>query len=410
LLCACGDAGSPRPQDLRQDTYIWQRQWTAATADAAHGTDKTIRQLLVLAAEFPATDGASHKMNRIPVPWEKLRGRDIGVVLRIHRPDKAFFDGDPRPLAETVGTTASQVLTDARTLRIHECQIDFDCPTRSLETFAPLMRALRAREADMRWTFTALPDWLGRDGFGDLARSADGFVLQVHSLKLPEAAARVVPLCTVEESVRWIGRASRVGVPFRVALPTYFSRVFFDLSGRVIDVVSEEPESAAAQQADAVALAVTEVDTLLDLRARLWCKPPANFEGICWFRLPTADDRWILSTEAFAKVLRGARPKSGIRLRADAQPEGFLKIVAENTGEIPVVPPIRVSLIWDDGHRLVAADGVAATRMRPSGCGATVEWREREWPTLLAPGERRILGWIRLDPADAGVRCVPENE
>ncbi len=81
-------------------------------------------------------------------------------------------------------------------------------------------------------SITALPTWLERSGFKGLASSAGSYVLQVHSLERPKDINTRFELCDSKAARRAVDLAGKVGVPFRVALPTYGYLIAFDSEGK----------------------------------------------------------------------------------------------------------------------------------------------------------------------------------
>ena len=131
-----------------------------------------------------------------------------------------------------------------------ELQIDFDCAESKLNSFRELVKVLHKEteqlqievsseiEQTVPIVITALPCWLQDRAFKALVQEADGFVLQVHSLERPKSPEAPMELCDIASSVKWIERAARFEVPFRVALPTYGYIVGFDKEGHFLGITA----------------------------------------------------------------------------------------------------------------------------------------------------------------------------
>jgi len=86
-------------------------------------------------------------------------------------------------------------------------------------------------------TMTVLPSWLSRPEFRPLAAEVPGYVMQVHSLHLPDQPGQWAGLCDPVEILTAVDTAEALGIPFRLALPTYSCLVVFDDAGKVAEVV-----------------------------------------------------------------------------------------------------------------------------------------------------------------------------
>ncbi|MDR2463284.1 MAG: DUF3142 domain-containing protein, partial [Verrucomicrobiales bacterium] len=225
LLAACSK--TPRSAGaLPHEVYVWQRVWSPAVSGAVDEGKNDVARYAVLAAEI-----AGGEVARPAIDWAALRnsGRPVALVLRLGKND---IDGQR---AEIVTRLAMQLFGDAQEngVTASELQIDYDCAESKLGGYRALLQKLRDT-VPLTVTPTALPSWLKQPEFAALARESGGFVLQVHSTSAPKLG--VEKICSPSAARRWVGQAGRLGVPFRVALPTYRYLTAFDARGKFLGI------------------------------------------------------------------------------------------------------------------------------------------------------------------------------
>jgi hypothetical protein len=400
LACARGRASGPLPQEA----YVWQRAWTPAVREAV-GRAGAFRSLVVLAAEVDLS-ARPPRVVRPAIAWSVLRGlkgRPVGLALRIGRfhgwgAGTGRFADEP----ETVRLLAGLAGDLAREARSHgvdlwEVQLDYDCPESKLADYPVLVRAVDRAVDPAPVTLTALPSWLRHQrAFRDLARSADGFVLQVHFLRTPTRPDQTVELIDPKEAVRAVEQAAEAGRPFRVALPTYSYGAVFDERGALLGLAAEG--SGRSGRAE-VSANPQEIAALV----RDWTKSrPREMQGLIWYRLPTADDARNWPWETLRAVMAGRAPRAGVRVEI-REPKPLLhEIDVVNTGEAEIPIPSPLHIRWDS-DTLMAADAIAGTRLFPSG-SREARLEAPATVRLLRPGERRTVAWLRFTrPAEVHV-------
>jgi len=297
---------------LRQEAYVWQREWNPAVRESvAQATD--LAGLVVLAAEVDLRPRSSIAM-RIPLDAAALKsyGRPVGAALRVHAVPGRFID-DPKML-QYLRDLVRDVTVEARTkgLAISEIQIDYDCPEWKLADYRGLLVSLRQSAAPTPLTVTALPIWLYQHrAFRKLLEAVDGYVLQVHSLAPPEYLAKKIVLTEPRSARAWVKEAARFGRPFRVALPTYGYQVAFDAKGKLIGLLAEGPLVSFAEGIT-IRSAKSDPQAMAGL-VRGWTeKRPKELTGIVWYRLPVEGDRnnWSWSTLRTVMTGRNSSPSS----------------------------------------------------------------------------------------------------
>ena len=396
-------AGISVADPLRHETYIWQRAWTDPVRAAIAEASPKIDGFCALGGEVSWQQGHPHVLH-VPVDWPALRraGKPFGVALRI-----GAYNG---PFTATGEVT--QALADLAAMLVKEAgqpmelQLDFDCAASKLDGYRVWVAALRQRIAPVPLVVTVLPSWMDSKGFVPLVRAASGFVLQVHSLERPVGSDVPLTLCDADAARRWVERATQYGVPFRVALPTYGYLVAFDGGGKFLGLSAEGPSKA--WPTNAVLRTVRADAPALAKLVQEWTRHrPEKLTGVIWYRLPTTGDtlnwRWL----TLAEILAGRLPAANITVSA-ATAEGVIELQARNTGTADGAFPKEVSVEWSD-VALVAADAVGGYERLDSARG---KFMLRANPLLesyrLAPGEVRVIGWLRLSKAaEVAIHVTP---
>jgi hypothetical protein len=367
LTGAAGPGGRPLPHDA----YVWQRQWTPALRDALAAAAPLVRQWRVLAAE---TDTGG-RLQSFAIDPAALAGRPAAPVVRIDG-RLARLDGDEliEGIAALVGRWRAAGLAPAA------LEIDHDCGSAALAAYAEFLARLRRRLPGLRLAITALPAWPAGGARERLFDQADEIVLQVHAVEDPRRG-----LFDPQRARRWIDALAREGRPFRVALPTYGSRVSWRADGRLMAVVSERPLLAGGAEARELIAAPAAVAALLEDLAR---DPPAGLRGIAWFRLPTAEDRRSWSLDTWRAVIGGALPPGLVTLSAEADPAGFTRLALVNDGAVDAELPLRIDL----PPGCADADGINGYALGRDG---SRPFLVRQQAGLLPGHQRQPIGWIR---------------
>lgn len=390
LALACRHPHASGP--LRQEAYVWQRSWNPAVRRSVQQASG-ISGLVVLAAEVDLRQG-SPKVARVPLdPSLKDAGRPVGAALRVTTFPSRFAD-EPRIVQLLAGITRDLTAeARAKGIALSEIQIDYDCPESKLDDYRGLLPLLRQAAAPVPLTFTALPSWMEqRRAFGGLIAAADGYVLQVHSLKPPAGPGGEIVLLNPEEAREWIDTAARFGRPFRVALPTYGYLAAFGAQGRLLGLSAEGP-LLSWPEGVTVRTAHSDPAVLAGL-IRDWTRDrPAELNGVLWYRLPVEGDRLNWSWPALRAVMAGQTPRGEVRATVRNPEPGLAEIDLVNAGdgEAPLPSPVRVR--WRD-EAFLAADGLAGYEMRPPERNELRLARPR--PGRLRPGERRTIAWLRF--------------
>ena len=273
LLCVIGLSGSV-PQirataaPLPHDAYVWQRAWTPPVISSVSRSSDIVRAWRLLLAEADA----SGRWTAVGIPWADVQATKkpvIGVIRIDGRLDEARI---PALLDQVVARIepVSSMLAGV--------EIDYDCPTSKLATYARFLAALRSRLApSLKLSITALPTWMTSGELERLTRDLDEIVLQVHAVDDPRRG-----LFDPDQAERWVrdfGR--RIRRPFRVALPAYDVRVTWRPDGRLASVEGEMPLRAGATNGELLRAAPEAVLQFLHAdapraRRRVWSASPGS--------------------------------------------------------------------------------------------------------------------------------------
>jgi hypothetical protein len=233
-------------------------------------------------------------------------------------------------------------------------------------------------------------------------------VLQVHSLRRPTGPDEVFALCDPGRALEWTQQAGSLGVPFRVALPTYGYVLGFDPAGKFLGVGAEGPERAWPEKsrwrtvrsdAQAMARLARQIEELK--------VPPCA--GVIWFRLPVRRDRYNWDAVTFAAVLRGDVPERRIRAAVEWS-EGLAEIVVVNDGQTTELLPLSVELRWPADARVLAADAIGGFRLEIRGGQAQGILRAADVTTdaTVGPGRKVRIAWLRFaHEISLGVELAP---
>lgn len=402
---------------LRHDVYVWQRRHTEALAEAVQARAARFGATVVLAAEvswkkaphLPPPPGAKPEhttpqppipvVTRVAIDWESLQTvSKVGLALRINAYPGPFTADDPTTRLLTA--LAYDLVREARDHGVApvEFQIDFDAATEKLDGYREWLRVLRPAVAPVPLVFTALPTWLGSSKFAKLARAADSYVLQVHSLQRPARPDSPILLCNPVAARAAIERAGRIGRPFRVALPTYGYTYAFDAKGNFAGLSAEGTAPAWQGQPGYVVRELSaEPVSLAGLVASLRADRPAAMTGLIWYRLPVAGDRLNWSWPMLTAVMQGNAPEARLVATPRRNDRGLIEFTLTNAGDGDFSGPVKLTARWQTARR-IAADGIGGFTIAGDGAQAM----RLTSPALRLPaGETQVIGWLRLSTSSS---------
>ena len=392
LLAACGGkASGPLPQEA----YVWQRDWTPAVRQSVRLASQDFSGLIVLAAEVDPRSQPP-QVTRVPLDAAALKGygKAVGAAIRIHTFPGLFAD-NPKLVEFLQGLVRSiKAEAQAKGISLSEIQIDYDCPESKVEDYPFLLSALRQAAKPVRLTLTALPTWLfWRHEFRTLIEAADGYVLQVHSLKPPEFAGDGDILLTEPQAARGVvKKAASYGRPFRVALPTYSYQAAYDARGHLIGLIAEGPLVSFAP-GTTVRNARSDPAAMAGL-VRDWTRErPKELTGILWYRLPVEGDRRNWTWPTLRAAMAGRVPRSEVRAAVRKPEPGLVEVDITNPSEADAPWPSPVRIRWQ-GEAPIAMDSLTVYRIvSRSRSEITLV---RSGAGFLRPGARLPIVWLRF--------------
>lgn len=368
--------------------YVWQRVWSAPVIAAVKLAPAWVDGMVPLGAEVAWRSDGSPETAWPNVDFEALRlaGRTSGAVLRV-----GPCEASPATAPMLCGI-AREVLARFREggLAPAELQVDFDCAASQLEGYRSWLAALRAAVAPVAVRPTVLPSWLDQPAFAALARESGGYILQVHATERPRIDAPETALCEAARARVWVERAGRIGVPFRVALPTYAYVVGFAPNGKLLGILAEG--EARVWPPGTVVRAFRPDATQLAGLVEGWLKDrPASLTGVLWYRLPVATDTLNWRWPTLAAVAAGRAPRSALRVETSGTSPVDMTLV--NAGEAE--EPLPSEVVVTSGGAGAEADGVGGYRAEIRGDDVVFQRAPELAPLRLAPGTRHPLGWVR---------------
>ncbi len=378
LLCVIGLSGSmpqirATTESLPHDAYIWQRVWTPQVISSVRRSSDIVRAWRILLAE---ADGAG-RWTTVAISWADLQAAQrpiIGVIRIDGRLDEEWMPAMLDKIMSRVEPVSANLAG---------VEVDYDCPTSKLPTYARFLAGLRSRLArPIALSITALPTWMASTELERLTKPLDEAVLQVHAVDDPRRG-----LFDPAQAERWVHEfGRRIRRPFRVALPAYDVRVTWRADGRLASVEGEMPLLTGGSRGELLGAAP---EAVLQFVQTLQRAGPDGLIGIVWFRLPTDADTRAWSPQTWRAVITGALPPA--RLNAGLVPaerSDLWTITLSNDGPVDAMLPRQVRLdsaceMADgaNGFRLTAGD-------RPLVLEATGSDR-------LRAHSKRIIGWAR---------------
>jgi hypothetical protein len=360
--------------------------------------------VVVLGAEVGWSGGAAHAA-RANIAWEELRAKKVALAVRMGSYEGPFTNDD-RALKAIAGE-AERLLDEARAHRVEptELQLDFDCAQRKLAGYTLWVRAVRRMIRPLPLVITALPAWLDEDRFPTLAREADGYVLQVHSVPTLAESGHAV-LCDTALARQWVGKASALGMPFSVSLPAYWCVAGYDGRGKLLGVAMDSVQPAWPPGTSMLEFSAN-ADEIADLVGEWKRKRPAGMKELLWYRVPVATDQRNWRWPTLDAVMAGRKPAHRVEALLTAG-ENPVDVSIVNRGQAEERSRWSVTLDWN-GAEPTAWDALPGWSVTVEKDSAVFTTAPGEGGLRLSPGERRSIGWIRYDKVTVP-RCQVEAQ
>jgi len=367
---------------LPHECYIWQRVWDEELQNSIGQAESTFEGFTVLAAEIDVRPDRQAQQI-MPVDYSFLSSLSIpvGIAIRINPYSGPFDQTDPSTQSIChVIRTVLETCADAGFEPV-EIQLDYDCAESKLPGYCSWVKYFKEIFPEYPITITALPSWINNRQFKKLIHSSDSYILQVHSLERPDSIADEVVLCDPKNTLKWIQKAERFDVPYRVALPTYGYLVAYDEQGKFLGLSAEGPMPGWPEntQIKTVLSDAKKISSMIqDVRA----VSPKHLTGIIWFRLPVSSDQLNWQWHTLQRVIQEQPLTEKMEAVIDWPQPNLAEVYLVNSGDIDVSVPVTVSVDFVAGDCL-AADGLT---------GYTVHEGKQEGTMLLSP-DRVGPGW-----------------
>ncbi|NLN92493.1 MAG: DUF3142 domain-containing protein [Candidatus Hydrogenedens sp.] len=291
-----------RPQYM----YIWQRHWTEEMPEAIHAAADSTQGFLVLSGEIEGSD-AGWRFHPVNVDWASLAATEkkLWLALRVHSRALDQRQWNPSSFARLLHHLLEKAEQAGASLK--GVQIDYDAATEQLPQYQAWLEALRRELPQQPLSITGLPDWLNHKTLPSLVAGLDDFVLQLHSLEVPEDPGGKPLLFDPEKAASWIRQAQSLKIPFSIALPTYGWRIVFDENNEIKALEAEEsveyPVSWTHKEIAA------DPSVLAPFVQQLQEDPPVRLKALHWFRMPLPSDSRNWSLETLRLVMAGEVPQ-----------------------------------------------------------------------------------------------------
>ena len=230
---------------------------------------------------------------------------------------------------------------------------------------------------------------------------ATNYVLQVHSVERPRSFDAPFTLCDPRAASRAVEQAGRIGVPFRVALPTYGYLLAFDPAGKFLGLSAEGPRPNWPSNAQIREVSSNPIE--LAALVRSWAQNrPAPMRGVIWYRLPTIVDNFNWRWPTLSAMVAMRVPQEKFRVNTRRVESGLVEISLANEGELDISSRLAVEVRWSNA-RLVTGDALRDFELADNSASAA-RFQTKSQSSRIRAGESLVLGWLRFDQ-DCEVRC-----
>jgi hypothetical protein len=195
--------------------------------------------------------------------------------------------------------------------------------------------------------------------------------------------------------------AGRIGVPFRVALPTYGYTLAFDTGGKFIGLSAEGPRPNWPTNAQIREVFSNPLE-LSGLVQNWTASRPGAMHGVIWYRLPTIVDNFNWRWPTLGAIVASRSLQEKLRIEPRRVEAGLVNIILVNEGELDFSSRLAVEVRWSDA-RLIASDALRDFELAESSTSAA-RFQNKTQGSRLPAGDRVTLGWLRFDH-DCEVRC-----
>ncbi|HEY0544942.1 MAG TPA: DUF3142 domain-containing protein [Pyrinomonadaceae bacterium] len=375
-----------RTEEVPVAFWSWRAQ-TPNESDVERAVRATqARALFVRAGQIDDEAGVLRRVH--PVEGKFPSTLELHLVYNATRSLLSQFEQvETNELAKVIGEAYVRDVARAAEdgARVAGLQLDIDVPTRLLEKYEQLLRALRPRlPQGAKLSVTGLPTWMESAQLGAMLRAVDFWIPQCYGATIPEKSSQLVPISSPQTVAQTVARVRSLERPFYAGVSAYGYAILYSPRGNLIEVrgdldplrvandsnfelVERRPFQGISSGATATTsewryvyrargdgatdgLVVHEGDALMldvptaeTLRASLRAVREEAGEkllGLCLFRLPESGDATALTLEQIKSALADspALIKTDVRLevfrssQSDESSRAGLRVRAVNTG------------------------------------------------------------------------------
>jgi hypothetical protein len=197
-----------------------------------------IDTLYVRAATIADKDGpvATLRQRWLSAPM----GIKVHLVFRFDRSMVSALERRPN-LDDEISTIvkAHYERAMARGVKVVGVQLDLDCPTRLLPTYAKLARKVKEAIDPLLLSLTALPTWYTSDDVQQLAEAVDFLVPQFYENNVGSHLDDLRPISSISTISSTLNAADRIGHRYMAGLPAYGRALMYDEKGRLAGVQND---------------------------------------------------------------------------------------------------------------------------------------------------------------------------
>lgn len=329
--------------------YIWQRNWTPLINESITAISKETNQFIVLAGQGNISKG---QLSLVPVniDWSAFGSNkaEVTIALRFSTPLKALFQRNQYgEVARIVADLVRYQEAQSKEVKIKGVQFDYDCPTSKLMDYAQFLQMIRKELDGYQIAIISLPTWLSSPDFKNVVHETDYYVLQLYSFEIPQSPQAKREIFLEYKAFSYIKQAKSLNHPFQIALPTYGYEVAFDQKGKFIGLRAETDSVVWGPEAQ-VFIEMTQSSQILNFLNKFRNDAPKNFQGLCWFRLPSKSDEFNWDIKTLAAIMEDRPPERNIKAEFVSKDNDLYELYFENDGEENLNNPVHLDVRWPE--------------------------------------------------------------
>ncbi len=216
--------------------WYWHTPFRLSTTETSQLQAMGVQQLFVRAGTFHRDGDGIRCLH--PQTWDRTNGTPpVHLVFHFAGDMTAHFakmSTEAMVIAVLETTRIQRTLAEGAGVHVAGVQIDFDCPTRRLSSFARLLRALRSplQRENLKLSITTLPTWYSNEGIDELLAAVDFSAPQFYESRTPRTLDDLVTVSETRLLKRELNAAEQRGMPFYAGLPAYGHGMLFDSIGK----------------------------------------------------------------------------------------------------------------------------------------------------------------------------------